>query len=483
MSEELAWMDATAQSELVRTGQIKPVELVEAAIRRVERLNPRINAVITQRYERALEEARSRDLPGGPFRGVPFLMKDLGCHSAGDPYYEGSRFVRDAGWIARDDTYLAQKFRQAGFVLIGKTNTPEFGSLPTTEPVAFGPTRNPWDLGRSSGGSSGGSGAAVACGLVPVAHGNDGGGSIRIPASECGIVGLKPTRGRVSWGPEFGELWQGLAVEFVLTRTVRDTAAVLDAVSGPMPGDPYFAPPPTRPFASELGVPPGKLRVGFMSRAPAGMVDVHPDCVAAVRQAARLLEGLGHHVEESYPSALDQAADWLDPVWVVVAGSLAGLFGLWEKRIGKTIGPEDVEPHNWMIAEMGRALTALQYLQAVVALQVAMRRIAAWWSDEGFDLLLTPTIAEPPPPLGEFVSTAAEPMAAARRVEKILPFTPAFNVTGQPALSLPLYWNSQNLPIGVQLVAAYGREDLLIRVASQIEQAAPWADRRPPAAL
>lgn len=483
MSEELAWMDATAQAELVRTGQIKPVELVEAAIRRVERLNPRINAVITQRYERALEEARSRDLPGGPFKGVPFLMKDLGCHSAGDPYYEGSRFVRDAEWIARDDTYLAQKFRQAGFVLIGKTNTPEFGSLPTTEPEAFGPTRNPWDPARSAGGSSGGSGAAVACGLVPVAHGNDGGGSIRIPASECGIVGLKPTRGRVSWGPEFGELWQGLAVEFVLTRTVRDMAALLDAVSGPMPGDPYFAPPPTRPFASEVGVPPGKLKVGLMSRAPAGMVDVHPDCVVAVRQAARLLEGLGHHVEESYPSALDQAQDWLDPVWVVVAGSLAGLFGLWEKRIGKTIRPEDVEPHNWMMAEMGRALTALQYLQAVFALQVAMRRIAAWWSEGGFDLLLTPTIAEPPPPLGQFVSTAAEPMAAARRVEKILPFTPAFNVTGQPAVSLPLYWNSQNLPIGVQLVAAYGREDLLIRIASQIEQAAPWSDRRPPAAL
>lgn len=480
MFEEFAWLDATAQAELVRTRQVKPVELVEAAIRRVETLNPRINAVITQRFERALSEAGSPNLPEGPFRGVPFLMKDLGCHSAGDPYYEGSRFVRDAGWIAKEDTYLAQKFRQAGFVLIGKTNTPEFGSLPTTEPVAFGPTCNPWDPGRSAGGSSGGSAAAVASGLVPMAHGNDGGGSIRIPASECGIVGLKPTRGRVSWGPEFGELWQGLAVEFVLTRTVRDTAALLDAVSGPMPGDPYFAPPPARPFASEVDAPPGRLRVGFMSRAPAGMVDVHPDCVAAVRQTARLLEGLGHHVEESYPSALDQAQEWMDPVWVVVAGSMAGLFSLWEKRIGRAIRPEDVEPHNWMMVEMGRSLTALQYLQAVGALQVAMRRIAAWWSREGFDLLVTPTIAEPPPPLGEFVSTPAEPMAAARRVEKILPFTPAFNVTGQPAMSLPLYWNCSNLPIGVQLVAAYGREDVLIRVASQLEQARPWSGRRPP---
>lgn len=483
MAEEFAWLDATAQAALVRSGQVKPVELVEAAIRRVEKINPTINAVITQRFERALEEACSQALPKGPFRGVPFLMKDLGCHSAGDPYYEGSRFVRNAGWIAREDTYLAQKFRQAGFVLIGKTNTPEFGSLPTTEPVAFGPTRNPWDLGRSSGGSSGGSGAAVACGLVPVAHGNDGGGSIRIPASECGIVGLKPTRGRVSWGPEFGEIWQGLAVEFVLTRTVRDTAALLDAVSGPMPGDPYFAPPPVRPFGSEAGAPVGKLRVGFMRRAPAGMADVHPDCVAAVLQTARLLESLGHHVEESHPSALDQAQDWLEPLWVVVAASLAGLVSLWEMRIGRTIQQEDVEPHNWMMVEMGKSLTALQHLQAVGALHAVTRRIASWWNEEGFDLLLTPTVAEPPPPLGEFVSTPAEPMAAARRVEKILPFTPAFNVTGQPAISLPLYWNSENLPIGVQLVAAYGREDLLIRVASQLEQASPWSDRRPPITL
>jgi amidase len=389
------------------------------------------------------------------------------------------RFLKNAGWVEKNDTYMAAKLRAAGFVFLGKTNTPELGSLPTTEPQAYGPSRNPWDTNRSTGGSSGGSAAAVASGMVPVAHANDGGGSIRIPASECGLVGLKPSRGRVSWGPEYGELWQGLAIEHVVSRSVRDTAAVLDVIAGPMPGDPYFAPPPTRPFREEVGANPGQLRIGLMTRSPGGRTEVHPDCVAAATEVARLLESFGHRVEESHPAALDDGRERLLHMWTLVTSSVASALEHWSKRTGKPIGPADVEPLNWTMAEIGRSRTAVQYINAIEWLQADTRRIAKWW-DEGFDLLLTPTLAEPPPPLGQFVSTPDDPLAGARRAEKAIPFTPPFNVTGQPAISLPLYWSANGLPIGVHLVAAYGREDLLIRVASQLEQAHPWADRRPP---
>src|SRR5881409_3063501 len=284
MSDELALLDATAQAELVRQRHVSPRELVDAAIARIERLNPKLNAVIIQRFEKARAEAAAPDLPAGPFRGVPFLLKDLVCHSAGDPYHAGMRLLRELEWVERYDTYLAARFRAAGFVFLGRTNVPELGPAPTTEPVAYGPTRNPWDTSRSPGGSSGGSAAAVAAGLVPVAHANDGGGSIRIPSSECGLVGLKPSRGRTSLGPDVGEGWGGLSVEHVVARSVRDTAAVLDAVAGYLPGDPYTAPPPARPFRDEVGAAPGKLRVGLLVKAPAGQTEVHP---SARRRRAR----------------------------------------------------------------------------------------------------------------------------------------------------------------------------------------------------
>jgi amidase len=479
MVDTLARLDATAQAELVRRGELTPGELVDAAIARIEKLNPTLNAVITPLFDKARTQAHSPNLPNGPFRGVPFLLKDLGCHSAGDPYHEGMRFLRNVGWVAESDTYMAAKLRAAGFIFLGKTNTPELGSLPATEPQAYGPTRNPWDIARSTGGSSGGSAAAVASGMVPVAHANDGGGSIRIPASECGLVGLKPSRGRLSWGPEHGELWQGLAVEHVVSRSVRDTAAILDVVAGPMPGDPYFAPPPTRPFREEVGADPGRLRIGLMTHAPGGAIPVHPDCVAAVSEAARLLESLGHHIEESYPQALDAAKERARQMLTLIASSVAASLAHWSRKVGKPIGPDDVELHNWTFAEIGRSRTAVRYIETIEWLQADTRWIAQWWED-GFDLLLTPTIAEPPPLLGQFVATPDNPLAAARRAEQIIPFTPAFNVTGQPAISLPLYWNADGLPVGVHLVAAYGREDLLIRVAAQLEQARPWADRLPP---
>src|SRR5437773_4382693 len=304
MSDELALLDATAQAELVRQRKASPRELVDAAIARIERVNPKLNAVIIQRFEKARAEAAAPDMPDGPFRGVPFLLKDLICHSAGDPYHAGMRLLRELGWVERYDTHLAARFRAAGFVFLGRTNVPELGPAPTTEPLAYGPTRNPWDTSRSPGGSSGGSAAAVAAGLVPVAHANDGGGSIRIPSSECGLVGLKPTRGRTSLGPDAGEGRGGLSVEHVVARSVRDTAALLDPAAGYHPGDPYPAPPPGRPFPDRGGSPPGQLRIGLLAQAPAGHPAVRAECAAAAHETARLLESLGHRVEESFPAAL-----------------------------------------------------------------------------------------------------------------------------------------------------------------------------------
>ncbi len=478
MTDDLSHLDATAQAALVRSGEVSPLELVEAAIARIEAVNPQLNAVITPLFDSARAEAASPSLPDGPFRGVPFLLKDLSCHSAGHPFHEGMAFLKERGWSEPEDTVLAARFRAAGLVVTGKTNTPELGILPTTEPIAYGPTRNPWDLSRSTGGSSGGSAAAVAAGLVPMAHANDGGGSIRIPASECGLVGLKPTRGRVSSGPEFGDVMGGLTCELVVTRSVRDTAAVLDAVAGMAPGDPFTAPEPIRPYAQEVGAPVEPLRIGLMSTAPLGQVTVHPDCVDAAESAARLLESLGHQVEVAHPPALD-AADYTGHFITNWAAGAAWNLDYWGRRTGDKVTEADVEPLTWALAELGRSSTAAEWLWAREWLQVNAREMASWW-DDGFDLLLTPTIAEPPPPLGSFDSPPDNPLHGLFRAAELVPFTPPFNVTGQPALSLPLHWSAAGLPIGVQLVAAFGREDVLLRVAAQLESAQPWADRRAP---
>lgn len=469
------FLDATAQAELVSSGEASPRELVEEAIGRIEELNPALNAVITPLYDKALEQA-SGELPAGPFRGVPLLLKDLLCATAGDPISSGTRFLKEAGYLAPHDTYLAARFKEAGFVVIGKTNTPELGILPTTEPEAFGPSHNPWDLERSTGGSSGGSAAAVASGMVALAHGNDGGGSIRIPASECGLVGLKPTRGRTTLGPDLGDVMGGLVCEHVLTRSVRDTAAVLDAVAGPAPGDPYFTPPPPEPFSSYVSADPGQLRVGLMDTAVTGTV--HPDCVAAVKAAGELLESLGHKVEVSHPMALDDADFTGNFITLWSVGNAAEL-DYWSSVFRRQVTAEQVEPLTWALAEMGRGFSGPQALLALGWLQGFSRQVQSWW-EEGFDLLVTPTIAEPPPELGQFVSPPDNPLAGLFRAGALVPFTPQFNVTGQPGISLPLHWSSEGLPIGVQLVAAFGREDLLISVAAQLEQASPWADRRPP---
>jgi amidase len=470
---DLSKLDATAQAELVAKGEITPSELVDAAIARIEDKNPELNAVITPLFEQARETAAG-DLPDGPFRGVPTLMKDIGAMTKGDRFCAGLRVLKDADFRAPVESYYARKLKGAGFVVCGKTNTPELGILPTTEPAAFGATKNPYDLTRSTGGSSGGSAAAVASGMVPIAHANDGGGSIGIPAACCGVFGLKPSRGRTSLGPLVGEVNGGLVAEHVVTRSVRDSAALLDILAGEMPGDPYAAPTPLRPFKEEVGADPGKLKIGFYTKyiEPSGQVDTsHDDCVAAVAHTAKLLESLGHSTEEKAIKAFE------DPMYVPSflavwsAGVTAGIDS-WSMALGKTITKEDVEPLTWALYEMGKPVSASRYMLAWGWLRMNARRAAKFWTDH--DLWLTPTVAEPPPPLGTFDPPEGNDILPIFRAAQFAPFTPPFNATGQPAISIPLYKNADGLPIGVQLVAAYGREDLLLRVASQLEAAQPF---------
>jgi amidase len=398
----------------------------------------------------------------------PLLVKDLTIKVAGQPFHEGSSFLKARDHRAELDSHLWEHFRDAGFVLLGRTNTPEFGSTITTESRAHGPARNPWHTDHSTGGSSGGSGAAVASGMVPVAHANDGGGSIRVPASECGVVGLKPSRGRVSHGPDVGWAWGAATIDHVVTRTVRDTAAVLDVVSGYEPGDPLVAPVPARPFAAEVGADPGRLRIGFLTGPTLPGADVHPECAAAVDGALRALEGLGHEVVDAHPTALREEA-FVGHFVNLVAAATAEAIAEWERIVGRPLTADDVEESNLAFRLIGDSLTAPQYLATEHWLQQYTRRMARWWEVDGYDLLVTPVIAGPPPPLGWLT----DPEHGMARVTGLLQYTAQFNVTGQPAVSLPLHWTADGLPVGVQLVAAYAREDVLIRVASQLEQAVP----------
>jgi amidase len=470
MTDDLAALDATAQAALVADGTVSGAELVDAAIARIERIDGRLNAVIHRRFEQARTEAASAS---GPFAGVPFLVKDAVCHTAGDPYHAGMQVLKDAGWVEREDTWLAQRFRAAGFVFVGKTNTPELATSATTEPLAYGATRNPWDDGRSTGGSSGGSAAAVAAGLVPVAHGNDMGGSIRFPASMCGIVGLKPTRARTTLGPDFGEYWGPLTHEFVLTRSVRDTAAVLDAVAGAAPGDPYTAPAPTRPYRNELDASAGRLRIGYRTQTPSGAPS-HPEVVRAVEATARLLSELGHDVEPTAIPALDDSYN--AGLVTVLSSAVARDVARWSERLGRDI-TDELEPPNMFFAQMGRETSGTDYIAALELMQGWSRRVAAWWVDH--DVLVVPTSPELPARLGELAPDNLDPAVGAR-MGHLVSFCAPFDVTGQPGMSLPLHWSDDGLPIGVQLVGAYGREDVVLRVAAQLERARPWADRRPP---
>jgi amidase len=463
---DIAFLDATAQAELVRKKEVKAIELVEAAIERIEQLNPTLNAVVTPMYEQARETARGK-LPKGPFAGVPFLLKDLLAFYGGVRMTFGSRLF--SSYVPDHDSELVMRLKRAGLIIVGKTNTPEFGILPTTEPELFGPCRNPWNTDRTTGGSSGGSAAAVASGMVPMAHANDGGGSIRIPASCCGLFGLKPTRGRNPLGPDFGDLMSGLVCEHAVTRSVRDCAALLDATSGPAPGDPYWAPPPQRPFLKEVGADPGKLRIAFTIEPP-GEIAIHDDCVKAVREAAALCSDLGHEVTETAPE-LD--AGMITQAFVVLwsAGNAVTI-----KALGAS--KEMVEPLSWALYEMGCHYDAADYLIAAGNIQRMARDVSRFF--ENYDVWLTPTLGEPPVPLGTFDSPPDDPLRGFTRSGEFVPFTPVCNATGQPAMSVPLFWNGEGLPVGTHFIGRFGDEATLFRLAAQLEEARPWKDRRPP---
>jgi amidase len=472
LSSELASRDATAQAELVRKKEVKPIELIDAAIDRIERINPQINAVVTPMYDQA-RAAASNPLPEGPFTGVPFLLKDLLAAYAGVPMTSGSAFLRD--FVPPHDSELVARYKRAGLIVVGKTNTPEYGILPTTEPALFGRTRNPWDPTRATGGSSGGSAAAVAAGMVPFAHANDGGGSIRIPASCCGVFGLKPTRARNPLGPDFGDMFSGLVAEHAVTRSVRDSAALLDATSGPDVGDPYWAPPPVRPFIEEVGFDPGKLRIAFTTTAPSG-VKIHPDCVKAVDDAVRLCSRLGHEVVEAYPKLNgEQMAPMFMTIW---SAGCAWTIDGGARELGREPSPDQFEPGTWALYQMGLKQTGVGYMTALTWIQGASREVARFMLD--YDVWLTPTLGEPPLPLGSFDSPAEHPMAGMARAVQFVPFTPLCNMTGQPAMSVPLYWNDEGLPIGTHFAGRFGDEATLFRLAAQLEAARPWAERRPP---
>ena len=467
-------MDGVDLAGLIKAGKASPIELLEDAIARANALNPQLNAIIHRLDEQARDRAQRMGGLSVPKEaslwGVPFLTKDLTVMTKGDPYHAGNVALRDANYRADHTTHLATMFDRLGLVNFGRTNTPEFGGTITTEPVSYGACKNPWDLGHSTGGSSGGSAAAVAAGIVPIAHANDGGGSIRIPASECGLVGLKPSRGRVSFGPKIGEGWAGVAIDGVVTRTIRDSARVLDGISQPWPGDPYWAPTPTVPFEESSSLDPSPLRIGFATRSDWG--PVHSDCVDAVEKTALLLDSLGHTVESDSPNGLFDD-DLFEHFKIVMASNEAHSVSKLSEAIGRTFEADDMEADTRALVELGRSYTASDYLASVEWFHLYTRRIAEWWTE--FDILLTPVIAEPPPKLGEL----RDPGLGTKRLREILLFTAQFNITGQPAISLPMHMSGNGLPVGIQLVGPMHGEVLLLQLGNQLELAASWHDRTP----
>jgi amidase len=474
LADDTRWLDATAQAELVATGKVSPVEMVNAASERVERYDGALNALTYRWFEAARELASSSQLPEGPFRGVPYLLKDLYAAEAGKPLSNGSKAYKSADYVSSEDTTLVSRYKASGLISIGRSNSPEFGSVPVTEPEAWGPTRNPWDLSRTPGGSSGGSAAAVAAGIVPIAHASDGGGSIRIPASCCGLVGLKVSQGRISMGPTRDE--SNLGVEHCVSRSVRDSARLLDATHGPGIGDVIIAPTPRRPFIDEVGADPGRLRIGFLDFNPRGG-DVHADCVDGVHKTAKLLESLGHHVEPGFPEIFsdNDFGRAFSMLWSTNMGTAIRRFS---EALGREMTPNDIEAMNWAQAEFAKGVNGVDFSLAQASSIQFRRAIQSWWT-KGWDLLLTPTLAAPPLPIGSMPNNPERPMTPLMTAGSWVAFTSQFNISGQPAISLPLHRTAEGLPVGMQLAAAYGREDVLIRVASQLEQAAPWAHLTP----
>jgi amidase len=483
--------DATALAERVRKGEVHPTELVDQAIAAIEKVNPQLNAVVHQMYDKARTAAKG-PLPEGPFRGVPFVVKDLDGWLAGEPFTQSSRMSKD--FVPPFDAEIITRMKQTGVVIVGKTNTPELGLLGVTEPELRGPARNPWNPEHTPGGSSGGTAAIVASRAVPFGHGGDGGGSIRIPASACGLFGLKPTRGRNPLGPAVGEGWGGYVQQGVLTRSVRDCAAMLDATQGPDVGAPHAAPPRERPYVEEIRRAPRKLRIAFSTGSLFGR-ETHADVKAAVNDAAALCASLGHELEET-PLQVDREALVAAYLTQVAVGAAIGIEDT-ARWVGRAATPADFEPATWMLAQIGRKLPAIELQRARDVVQTAGRELGRWFQQ--YDLFLNGTLAYPPIKIGELAPKPVERAAlTALRVvspkfvlDKLLaslganalektPNTQLANQTGVPAMSVPLYWNAAGLPIGVQFTAPFGDEATLFQLAAQLEAARPWAGRIPP---
>jgi amidase len=471
---DLMFRGATELAGMVRSGELSARELVETSLRRIEELNPALNAFVDVDAERALAAADAVG-PGDerPFAGVPIAIKN-------NRPVQGLRLTYGCSLMAENlcdyDHNITRRLKQAGFVIVGTTTLPEYGILPVSEARLFGPTRNPWDLERTPGGSSGGSAAAVAAGLVPVAHGNDGGGSIRIPAACCGLVGLKPSRGRISPAPELGD--SSLGIDGVLTRTVADTAAILDVLAGYEPGDATWAPPPPEPFAAAATEQPRRLRIAATTTPPIPGATVDPASVQAVADAADLLRSLGHDVEEVVPpwqvEGLQELFGAVFSVQISLSIAYSGLVA------GREPSAEDMEPMSWAIFSMVRKLGAVEGMAAIVQLQAHTRQLVSFL--EPYDALLTPALAERPLPLGTLDPAAPEPLSTFTRSGLFTPFTPVFNASGQPGISLPLYEGEDGLPLGVQIVGRPAGEGALLALAAQLEEANPWAQRRAPLA-
>lgn len=469
---DYASYDATGLAELVRSRAVTPLELVDTAIGLIEKHNPALNAVIWTMFDRARDIAQG-PLPQGCFAGVPFLLKDSLGDLAGAPTRHGSALV-PATPHTRNAT-LTDRYLAAGLVPLGKTNVPELTLMPVTESRLYGPARNPWDIARTPGGSSGGSAAAVAAGIVPMAHANDGGGSIRGPASCCGLVGLKPTRARTSIGPDLGEGWGGLEVEHIVSRSVRDTAAMLDATAGAAPGDPYWAPPQPASYLAEMAKPTQALRIAIVRARPDGSAP-HADCLAAVDHAAALCQSLGHHVDLVDPPAWWAASS--DAFTVLYATSQVSLIDGICAATGAVPSPNQLEGYTLAVYEMGKSFTAAQYQASLNAMHQFGGAAAQF--HQHYDMLLTPTLGTPPLPIGTIDIESTDLMASIAIMLEFLPFTIMANLTGQPAISLPLHWNADGLPIGVQFAGRFGDEAGLLALAAQLEAASPWSHRRPP---
>lgn len=464
--------DALGLAALVARREVRPAELLATAMARAETVQPRLAPISLLETDFALQSLEV-GLPEGPFHGVPFLLKDLFAFLPGTRLTNGSRFM--AGLECHFESTLVARYRAAGLVVFGKTTSPELGVNVTTEPLLHGPSRNPWDPTRSAGGSSGGAAVAVAAGILPAAHASDGGGSIRIPASCCGLVGLKPSRARNPVGPIVGEAWNGLAGGHVLSRSVRDTAALLDATAGPEPGDPYACPPIQGTFLESAGRDPAPLRIALVTAAPGG-IPVDPACIAATEAAALKLQELGHRIEP-----LDLGLDGerlLRQQVTIVAGNLANDLAGWARVLGRAPDARSLEACTLALAERGRQLTAVDFAAALSGVHQTARQFGRHFA--AFDLLLSPTLALPPPPLGLLDQNMADVDRFLQLNAALIPFTPLYNMTGCPAISLPLEHAPDGMPIGVMLGAPLGREDLLLEVAGQLERAHPWLDRLPP---